>query len=186
MRTRYLVLLLAGALSGCRSKPVESTYLQLPRYRMEMIVDSVSKYDTRNLQRFAVPSGDDRYWNIFEVNPQLSADAAYQRMNGKEEPLLNSFKEAGDHSLPEGGSTEVDYYITTRNYVEGKEPYFQNNIGAHSNCQAYLKNDTLNIRIGDSLYGYISFGSVFYDKYGYPSGNKARGFFRTVIKKRDW
>lgn len=205
-----------------------------------MVVDSVFRHDTRNLHRFAVSYRDDCYWSIFEVDSNLSADPAYRRMNGKEEPLLNSFKEAGDHSLPERRSAEVDYYITIRNYVEGKEQYFQNNIGEHSNCQAYLKKDTLNIRIGDiyglgwqgfsiyqygarflsmpysnddlidyrlpeprniplwqklvldkatystgdSLYGYISFGSVFYNKYGNPSGNKVNGFFRAVIQ--DW
>ncbi|WP_157098010.1 hypothetical protein [Niabella ginsenosidivorans] len=39
---------------------------------------------------------------------------------------------------------------------------------------------------GDSMYGYISFGSVFYDEYGTPSGQKANGFFRAVIKKACW
>ncbi len=230
--------LLAGALIGCRSKPVKNAFLQLPRNWMEMVVDSVFRHDTRNLQRFAVSYRDNRYWNVFEVNPCLSADAVYQRRNGKEEP----FKRSNDRSLRSRRSSEIDYYVTIRNYSEEKEQYFRYNIGNNSNCQGYLKNDTLEIRIGDiyglgwqgfsiyqygarflsmpysnddlidyrlpeplnfplwqklvldkakysigdSLYGYISFGSIFYNTYGYPSGNKARGFFKAVVKKRDW
>ncbi|WP_157557996.1 hypothetical protein [Niabella aurantiaca] len=45
--------------------------------------------------------------------------------------------------------------------------------------------DKAGYSIRDFLYGYISFGSVFYNKYGCPSGNKDLGFFRTVVKKRD-
>ncbi|WP_300598369.1 hypothetical protein [Niabella sp.] len=231
-----------GALIGCRSKPAKNAFLQLPHGRMERMVDSVFRHDTRNLHRFAASDRDDRYWNVFEVDPYLSADTAYQWMNRNEEPHLNPFKEKDDRSLPARRSSKIDHYITVRNYFEGKEHYFQNNIGANSNCQAYLEDDTLRIQIGawyglggegffiyqsgarflsmpyyyddvidyrepeprniplwqklvldkatysigDSLYGYISFGSVFYNKYGTPSGNKANGFFRTVIKKRDW
>ncbi|MGJ7032413.1 hypothetical protein [Niabella hirudinis] len=40
--------------------------------------------------------------------------------------------------------------------------------------------------LGDSLYGYISFGATYYDVGGSAFGYKANGFFRTVIKKRDW
>lgn len=238
MRIGSLVLVLTGVLTACRSKPVGNAFIQLPHDRMEMVVDSVFKHDTRNLHRFAVSYRDDRYWNVFEVNPCLSAASVYQRMNGKEEP----FKRSNDRSPRARRSSEVDYYVTIRNYSEEKEQYFRNNIGENSNCQAYLKNDTLEIRIGvwyglggigfsiyqcgtryrsmpysyddvidyrelepldiplwqklvldkagyaigDSLYGYISFGSISYDEYGNPSGNKGDGFFRAVVKKRDW
>ncbi|MCD2423194.1 hypothetical protein LQ567_10520 [Niabella pedocola] len=40
--------------------------------------------------------------------------------------------------------------------------------------------------IGDSMYGYLSSGSVYYDVMGNPSGQKAKGFFKAVVKKRDW
>jgi len=39
--------------------------------------------------------------------------------------------------------------------------------------------------IGDSLYGYLSFGAVYYDAMGNPSGQKAKGFFRALIKNAD-
>ncbi|MBO9593311.1 MAG: hypothetical protein J7599_10410 [Niabella sp.] len=241
MRTGCLILLLTGALIGCRSKPVKNAFLELPRNRMERVVDSVFRHDTRNLHRFAVSYTDERYWSVFEVDPHLSRDTAYQWMNRNEEPHLNSFKEKGDRSLPPRRSAKIDHYITVRNYFEGKEHYFQNNIGANSNCEAYLEKNTLRIQIGawyglggegffiyqsgarflsmpyyyddmlddrmpeprniplwqklildktrysigDSLYGYISFGSIFYDQYGESSGNKADGFFRAVVKKRD-
>lgn len=241
MRTGYLLLLLTGVLTGCRSKPVKNAFLQWPHDRMERVVDSVFRHDTRNLHRFAVSYRDDRYWSIFEVDSNLSADPAYQRMNGKEENY-SFFEGINDRSLRARRSSEVNHYITTRDYFEGKDHYSQENIREINNCRAYLKNDTLDIQIGsgngfsgygfsiyqygasflsmpyyyddiidyreleplniplwqklvldkakysigDSLYGYISFGSVFYNKYGYPAGNKARGFFRAVIKKRDW
>ncbi|MBO9658008.1 MAG: hypothetical protein J7527_04210 [Chitinophagaceae bacterium] len=37
--------------------------------------------------------------------------------------------------------------------------------------------------VGDSLYGYVSFGSVFYNEYGSASGQRAKGFFRAKIKE---
>ncbi|MBZ4188231.1 hypothetical protein [Niabella beijingensis] len=43
--------------------------------------------------------------------------------------------------------------------------------------------DKKSYSIGDSLYGYLSFGAVYYDVRRNPSGQKAKGFFRTIIKK---
>ena len=38
--------------------------------------------------------------------------------------------------------------------------------------------------VGDSIYGYVAFSSVFYDEYGMPSRHNVAGYFRAEIGTR--